>query len=215
MFPENSTDRVRKVMSLTNQCAQGVNHDEINSEHLLIGLLKENQGVGVTTLKNLGVNLRTLWLDVEVQLTPGPSVVAMGKLPLSDSAKLVIELGKKAARDKVQSYFGTEHLLIGLIQDRGIAGQTLIRFGVTLETIRVEIARLLAEEATKQPPTEAASSDTAGITARLKMTSRDGLVIEFLEQVELAKKGGPNCLTHANLAIAFAAMANNFPNDSK
>lgn len=86
---ERFTDRARKVMALANQEAQRFNHDFIGTEHILLGLVKEGNGVGATVLKNLDVDIKKLRLEVEKMVKSGPDMVTMGKLPQTPRAKKV------------------------------------------------------------------------------------------------------------------------------
>lgn len=84
---ERLTDRARKVMALANQEAQRFNHEYIGTEHILLGLVKEASGVGANVLKNLGIDLRKVRLEVEKLVKSGPEMVTMGKLPQTPRAK--------------------------------------------------------------------------------------------------------------------------------
>ena len=151
---ERFTDRARKVMALANQEAQRFNHEYIGTEHILLGLVKEGSGVGANVLKNLGVDLRRVRLEVEKLVKSGPEVVTMGKLPQTPRAKRVIEYAIEEARNLNHNYVGTEHLLLGLLREQeGVAAQVLMNLGLKLEDVREEVLNLLgagmeAEEAT-------------------------------------------------------------------
>ena len=118
---ERLTDRARKVMALANQEAQRFNHEYIGTEHILLGLVKEGSGVGANVLKNLGIDLRKVRLEVEKLVKSGPEMVTMGKLPQTPRAKKVIEYAIEEARNLNHNYVGTEHLLLGLARWRGRA----------------------------------------------------------------------------------------------
>ena len=119
---ERFTDRARRVMQLANQEAQRFNHEYIGTEHILLGLVKEGSGVGANVLKNLGVDLRKVRLEVEKLVKSGPEMVTMGKLPQTPRAKRVIEYAIEEARNLNHNYVGTEHLLLGLLRERdGVA----------------------------------------------------------------------------------------------
>ena len=141
---ERFTDRARKVMALANQEAQRFNHDYIGTEHVLLGLVKEGSGVGANVLKNLGVDLRKVRLEVEKLVKSGPEMVTMGKLPQTPRAKRVIEYAIEEARNLNHNYVGTEHLLLGLLREQdGVAAQVLMNLGLKLEDVREEILNLL------------------------------------------------------------------------
>ena len=141
---ERFTDRARKVMALANQEAQRFNHDYIGTEHILLGLVKEGSGVGANVLKNLGVDLRKVRLEVEKLVKSGPEMVTMGKLPQTPRAKRVIEYAIEEARNLNHNYVGTEHLLLGLLREQdGVAAQVLQNLGLKLEDVREEVLNLL------------------------------------------------------------------------
>ncbi len=141
---ERFTDRARKVMALANQEAQRFNHEYIGTEHILLGLVKEGSGVGANVLKNLGVDLRKVRLEVEKLVKSGPDMVTMGKLPQTPRAKKVIEFAIEEARSLNHNYVGTEHLLLGLLREHdGVAAQVLMNLGLKLEEVREEVLNLL------------------------------------------------------------------------
>jgi ATP-dependent Clp protease ATP-binding subunit ClpC len=141
---ERFTDRARKVMALANQEAQRFNHEYIGTEHILLGLVKEGSGVGANVLKNLGVDLRKVRLEVEKLVKSGPEMVTMGKLPQTPRAKRVIEYAIEEARNLNHNYVGTEHLLLGLLREQdGVAAQVLMNLGLKLEDVREEVLNLL------------------------------------------------------------------------
>jgi len=146
---ERFTDRVRKVMALANQEAQRFNHEEIGTEHILLGLIKEGAGVGANVLKDLEVSLRAVRSDVERLLVRGPEVPAMGKLPHTPRAKKVFEYAMEESRNLGCIYLGTEHILLGLLRNPDdFASQVLMQHGVTLENGRREILVLLGDSGT-------------------------------------------------------------------
>jgi len=137
------TDRARKVMALANQEAQRFNHEQIGTEHILLGLIKEGSGVVAAVLKNLDVDIKTLGPKVEKLLKRGPDIVTMGKLPLTPRAKKVIEYAIEEARLFNHNYVGTEHILLGMLrQGEGIAAQVLISLDLKLEDVRQEVLNL-------------------------------------------------------------------------
>jgi four helix bundle protein len=141
---QHFTDRARKVMALANQEAQRCNHEYLGTEHILWGIVKEGSGVGATVLKNLGVDLKKLRLEVEKLVKSGPDMVTMGKLPNTPRAKRVVEYAIEEARACHHNYVGTEHLLLGLLREsEGIAAQVLMNLGLQLGQVRNEVLRLL------------------------------------------------------------------------
>src|SRR6184192_4274507 len=141
---ERFTDRARKVIQLANQEAQRFNHEYIGTEHILLGLVKEGSGVAAQILKNLNIDLRKIWLEVEKIVQSGPDMVTMGKLPHTPRAKKVIEYSIEEARQLNHNYVGTEHLLLGLLREQeGVAAQVLMNLGLKLEDVREEVLNLL------------------------------------------------------------------------
>ncbi len=145
---ERFTDRARKVMALANQEAQRFNHEYVGTEHILLGLVKEGQGVAASALQNLNVDLRKIRLEVEKIVKSGPAMVTMGKLPQTPRAKKVIEYAIEEARNFGHGYVGTEHLLLGLLREReGVAAQVLMNLGLRLEDVRAEVLNILGPHA--------------------------------------------------------------------
>lgn len=141
---ERFTDRARKVMQLANMEAQRLNHEYIGTEHLLLGLIKESNGVATTVLHNLGLNLDQCRAECLKLVQPGPDVVTMGRLPMTPRTKGCIEKAIQWARDLSHNHVGTEHLLLGLVSEtEGVAAQVLLNFGVKLETVKSEVLNLL------------------------------------------------------------------------
>ncbi|HOK95752.1 MAG TPA: ATP-dependent Clp protease ATP-binding subunit [Anaerohalosphaeraceae bacterium] len=141
---ERFTDRARKVMALANQEAQRFNHEYIGTEHILLGLVKEGNGVGANVLRNLDVDIKKLRLEIEKLVKSGPDMVTMGKLPQTPRAKKVIEYAIEEARSLNHNYVGTEHILLGLLREtEGIAAQVLMNLGLKLEDVRQEVLNLL------------------------------------------------------------------------
>lgn len=141
---ERFTDRARKVMQLANQEAQRFNHEYIGTEHMLLGLVKEGTGVAANVLKNLGVDLRKIRLEVEKLVQSGPEMITMGKLPQTPRAKKVIEFSMEEARNLNHNFVGTEHILLGLLREHeGVAAQVLMNLDLKLEDVREEVLNLL------------------------------------------------------------------------
>ncbi len=155
---ERLTDRARKVMALANQEAQRFNHEYIGTEHILLGLVKEGSGVGANVLKNLGIDLRKVRLEVEKLVKSGPDMVTMGKLPQTPRAKKVIEYAIEEARNLNHNYVGTEHLLLGLLREHdGVAAQVLMNLGLKLEEVREEVLNLLGAGVESEEPADPAA----------------------------------------------------------
>ena len=143
---ERFTDRARRVMQLANQEAQRFQHEYIGTEHVLLGLVKEGSGVAANVLKNLDVDLRRVRLEVEKLVTPGPTMVTMGRLPQTPRTNRMLEDAIKKASALGHNYVGTEHILLGLTRvEDCIAHNVLFACGVTLEAVRKGVLALLGE----------------------------------------------------------------------
>jgi len=141
---ERFTDRAQKVMALAHEDAQRFDHESIDTEHILLGLVKEGSGVAANVLKNMGVDLLKVRTEVEKAITPGPDLVTMGKLPQAPRAKKVLGYAIDEARNLNHNYVGTEHMLLGLARvGEGVASQVLTQSGVTLEAARQQVHDLL------------------------------------------------------------------------
>lgn len=154
---ERFTDRSRRVLQLANQEAQRFNHEYIGTEHILLGLVKEGNGVAAAVLKNLDIDLRKIRLEVERLVQCGPDMVVIGKLPQTPRAKKVIEYSMEEARSMNHNYVGTEHLLLGLLRENGgIGAQVLQNLGLNLNEVKNEVYNLLGQSSrTSHPIVEA------------------------------------------------------------
>ncbi len=138
------TERARKVILLAKEEAKRFNHDYIGTEHLLLGLVREGEGVAAAVLQNLGLNAELIRMEVEKLVQPGPTTVISGDIPFTPKAKKVIELAMDEARSLGHNYVGTEHILLGLIREgEGVASQVLLNLGLDLGRVRNEIMELL------------------------------------------------------------------------
>jgi len=156
---ENFTDRARKIMDLANQQARRFNHEYIGTEHILLGLAKEGLGVGATVLKNLGVDLDGMELEVENLVKRGPDKVAKGRLPPTPRAKKALQHAIQEARDLKHNRVGSEHLLVGLMREgEGVAAQVLVNLGVELKKVRQGVLSLLGGEAESPDSSESAEA---------------------------------------------------------
>src|SRR5215467_941626 len=137
------TNRARKVLTLAQEEAQRLQHNYIGTEHLLLGLIREGEGVAVKILNNLGVELQQVRKAIEFIIGRGDRD-APGEVGLTPRAKHAIELAVDEARRLSQHYVGTEHLLLGLLRGEGIAAGVLENLGVKLEKARAELLQVLA-----------------------------------------------------------------------
>jgi Clp amino terminal domain, pathogenicity island component len=150
------TERARKVLSLAQEEAQRFNHNYIGTEHLLLGLVREGDGVAAKVLSNLGVELNKVRSAVEHIIGRGDRIV-LGDIGLTPRAKKVIELAVDEARRLNHHYIGTEHLLLGLVREgEGIAAGVLESLGLNLEKVRTQTIQVLSQ-------TSQASQVTGGV----------------------------------------------------
>ncbi|MGH7516805.1 MAG: ATP-dependent Clp protease ATP-binding subunit [Gemmatimonadales bacterium] len=144
----NFTDRVRKVLQMAREEAARLHHEYVGTEHILLGLIREGEGVAAAVLQNLNVDLEEIQQKIEETVKKGKAAAAAGPdLPYTSRAKKVLELAMTEARELNHSYVGTEHLLLGLLrEEKGIAAQVLTDAGVNLEQSRAETLRLLGSD---------------------------------------------------------------------
>ncbi len=149
----NFTDRVRKVLQMAREEAARLHHEYVGTEHILLGLIREGEGVAAAVLTNLNVDLEEIQQKIEETVKKGKAAAAAGPdLPYTSRAKKVLELAMSEARELNHSYVGTEHLLLGLLrEEKGIAAQVLTDAGVNLEQARAETLRLLGSEMPSAP----------------------------------------------------------------
>ena len=144
---EKFSERARRVLSLAQEEAQRFNHNYIGTEHILLGLSKETEGVAAKVLGTLGIDSSKIQASVEFIIGQGDSQVE-NRLGLTARAKKVIELSVDEARRLNHQYIGTEHILIGLLREgEGIASGVLESLGATLEDVRKESGKLISETA--------------------------------------------------------------------
>ena len=160
----NFTDRVRKVLQMAREEAARLHHEYVGTEHILLGLIREGEGVAAAVLTNLGVDLDDVQQKIEETVKKGKAAAATGpELPYTSRAKKVLELAMMEARELNHSYVGTEHLLLGLLrEEKGIAAQVLTDAGITLEQARAETLRLLGSDVNPAQPGAAPAASPAG-----------------------------------------------------
>jgi ATP-dependent Clp protease ATP-binding subunit ClpC len=147
---EKFTERARRVLTLAQEEALRFNHNYIGTEHILLGLVREGEGVAAKVLANLGVDLAKVRSAVEFIIGRGDKAVT-GEIGLTPRAKKVIELAVDEARRLGHQYIGTEHLLLGLVREgEGIAAGVLESLGVSLEKVRAEVTRVLSQSMPQQ-----------------------------------------------------------------
>ncbi len=184
------TERARKVLTLAQEEAQRFNHNYIGTEHLLLGLVREGEGVAAKVLANMGVELSKVRSAVEFIIGRGDRMV-MGEIGLTPRAKKVIELAVDEARRLNHHYIGTEHILLGLVREgEGIAAGVLESLGVSLDKVRAQVIHLLSQSSTytqheSRQPTRTPTIDQMGID--LTAAARSGKldpVIGRLTEIE-------------------------------
>ena len=158
----NFTDRVRKVLQMAREEAARLHHEYVGTEHILLGLIREGEGVAAAVLTNLNVDLEEIQQKIEETVKKGKAAAAAGPdLPYTSRAKKVLELAMSEARELNHSYVGTEHLLLGLLrEEKGIAAQVLTDASVNLEQARAETLRLLGSEMPSTAPAAGPGTQT-------------------------------------------------------
>jgi len=174
------TERARKVIVLAKEEARRFNHDYIGTEHLLLGLIREGEGVAAAVLQKLGLSLESIRLEVEKLVQPGPTTQIQGDVPFTPRSKKALELAAEEARALGHNYIGTEHLLLGLIREgEGVASQVLLNLGLDLNRVRSEIMELLgsatpgfgtqAQSKSKTPAMDAFGRDLTALAREGKL----------------------------------------------
>jgi ATP-dependent Clp protease ATP-binding subunit ClpC len=159
----NFTERVRKVLQMAREEAARLHHEFVGTEHILLGLIREGEGVAAAVLQNLSIDLDEVQQKIEETVKKGnKSAQGSGPdLPYTSRAKKVLELAMAEARELNHSYVGTEHLLLGLLrEEKGIAAMVLTEAGVNLDAARTETLRLLGNDAQANAGGGASSSST-------------------------------------------------------
>ena len=152
------TERAKKVLVFAQDEATRFNHNYIGTEHLLLGLVREGEGIAAQVLTNLGVELNKVRNAVEFIIGRGERMV-VGDISLTPRAKRVIELSIEEARRLGHNYIGTEHLLLGLVREgEGIAAGVLESLGVNLEKVRAQVVQLVSQNSTERGRGEAKKS---------------------------------------------------------
>jgi ATP-dependent Clp protease ATP-binding subunit ClpC len=161
------TKRARRVLTLAQEEAQRLNHNYIGTEHLLLGLVREENGVAVRVLRDLGVDPRQI--RERVERTVGRGQRAMyGKLSLTPRTKRVIELAVDEARRLGHHYIGTEHLLLGLVRaGEGVAVDVLKGLGIGLDKVRSQTARVMMETSSQSSSSSKESSKNTPLVDQL------------------------------------------------
>src|SRR2546425_992502 len=148
---ERFTDRARRVVVLAQEEARMLNHNYIGTEHILLGLIHEGEGVAAKALESLGISLEAVRQQVEEIIGQGQQAPS-GHIPFTPRAKKVLELSLREALQLGHNYIGTEHILLGLIREgEGVAAQVLVKLGADLNKVRQQVIQLLNGYQSKEP----------------------------------------------------------------
>jgi len=148
---ERFTDRARRVVVLAQEEARMLNHNYIGTEHILLGLIHEGEGVAAKALESLGISLEGVRQQVEEIIGQGQQAPS-GHIPFTPRAKKVLELSLREALQLGHNYIGTEHILLGLIREgEGVAAQVLVKLGADLTRVRQQVIQLLSGYQGKEP----------------------------------------------------------------
>jgi ATP-dependent Clp protease ATP-binding subunit ClpC len=176
---ERFTDRARRVIDLAQEEARMLSHNYIGTEHLLLGLIHEGEGVAAQALESLGISLEAVRQQVEEVIGLGQQVPS-GRIPFTPRAKKVLELARREALQLGHHYIGTEHILLGMIREgEGVAAQVLAGLGADLNGVRQQVLRLLHGSQGEDEP-----ASTRGARQRLPGRRQRGLLPEILARVE-------------------------------
>ena len=160
---ERFTDRARRVVVLAQEEARLLNHNYIGTEHILLGLIHEGEGVAAKALESLGISLEAVRAQVEEIIGHGGQAPS-GHIPFTPRAKKVLELSLREALQLGHNYIGTEHILLGLIREgEGVAAQVLVKLGADLSRVRQQVIQLLSGYAgTKEAGGQGAAAGGSG-----------------------------------------------------
>jgi ATP-dependent Clp protease ATP-binding subunit ClpA len=182
---ERFTDRARRAVVLAQEEARLLNHNYVGTEHLLLGLIHEGEGVAAKALESLGISLQAVRTEVEEIIGQGQSAPT-GHIPFTPRAKKVLELSLREAKQLDHDYIGTEHILLGLIREgEGVAAQVLVKLGASLDRVRQQVIQLLGGY-TGEGAAEQAGAPTRLVRMTVPAELREGE--EQLAQVRRAKE---------------------------
>jgi ATP-dependent Clp protease ATP-binding subunit ClpC len=198
---ERFTDRARRVVVLAQEEARRLDHNYIGTEHLLLGLIREGEGVASLALGSLGISLEAVRSQVEEIIGRGQAAPG-GHIPFTPRAKKVLELSLREALQLGHDYIGTEHILLGLIREgEGVAAQVLQKMGGDLNRVRQQVIQLLeghTGEKVERRPGEAAAGQAEGLARgtrlhqlaleEMRMMGDDVLGPEHLYLAQLAQE---------------------------
>ena len=186
---ERFTDRARRVVVLAQEEARMLNHNYIGTEHILLGLIHEGEGVAAKALESLGISLDAVRQQVEEIIGQGQQAPS-GHIPFTPRAKKVLELTSREARQLGHHYIGTEHILLGLIREgEGVAAQVLVKLGADLNRVRQQVIQLLHGYQGKEP--EAAPGGRGRSRVPADVPARVNVIESRLSAIEQRVGTGP------------------------
>jgi ATP-dependent Clp protease ATP-binding subunit ClpC len=160
---ERFTDRARRAVVLAQEEARMLDHDYIGTEHLLLGLIHEREGVAARALEALGMSLSDVRGEVESVIGRGDTPPA-GRIPFTPRAKKVLELSLREALQLGHNYIGTEHILLGLVREgEGVGARVLTERGATLEGVREQVLSIIGSVAGAAPSTEPEAAEPEAV----------------------------------------------------
>ena len=158
------TERVRKVLFLARDEASRLQHEYIGTEHLLLGIVREGEGIAAKVLRKMGLDFEQIRLAVEKLVSATGGTVMIGEIPFTPRAKTVLELSVEEARLLGHNYVGTEHLLLGLIREgEGVAARVLLDLGADRKKVREEILKLLGASGGQRKGARKEKSETPAL----------------------------------------------------
>jgi Clp amino terminal domain, pathogenicity island component/UvrB/uvrC motif len=187
---ERFTDRARRVVVLAQEEARMLNHNYIGTEHILLGLIHEGEGVAAKALESLGISLEAVRQEVEEIIGQGQQAPS-GHIPFTPRAKKVLELSLREALQLGHNFIGTEHILLGLIREgEGVAAQVLVRLGADLNRVREQVIQLLHGYHGREPePARPAPRERAVLS---RVHARLGAIERRLAAIEERVGTGPD-----------------------
>jgi ATP-dependent Clp protease ATP-binding subunit ClpC len=178
---ERFTDRARRVVVLAQEEARLLNHNYIGTEHILLGLIHEGEGVAAKALESLGISLEAVRSQVEEIIGQGGSSPS-GHIPFTPRAKKVLELSLREALQLGHNYIGTEHILLGLIREgEGVAAQVLVKLGADLSRVRQQVIQLLSGyqgPASGKEPSGSAPGASSSSSTQSESSGQGSLVLD-------------------------------------
>jgi hypothetical protein len=186
---ERFTDRARRVVVLAQEEARMLNHNYIGTEHFLLGLIHEGEGVAAKALESLGISLDAVRQQVEEIIGQGQQAPS-GHIPFTPRAKKVLELTQREAQQLGHNYIGTEHILLGLIREgSGVAAQVLVKLGADLNRVRQQVIQLLHGYPAGGPVSARSAASELSLPA---MQARLGAFEQRLAAIEQRVGTGPD-----------------------